>query len=300
MIKVAVLGASGYAGNELVTILSNHPEVSLECVQSKNSIGKKIKDVYSDSTVDFVYSNPSIDELNKNDIVFLALPKEEAAIIAPKLSTVIVDLSPAHRFDSKYVYGIPEKNRDKIKLSNKIANPGCYSTAAILGILPLDMGNIKAIAFDCKSGYSGGGKTKKYDFEENLVPYSLVDHYQKPEIAKFVNVPFSFTPHVVNAFRGLIATIHVFGDFDDFGDIISLYKKFYAKEPFVKITDEIPDFKSVAFTPYCKIGGFSKDKDHFVIISAIDNLLKGAASQAVQNMNIRFGFDEKTSLNIEV
>lgn len=298
MIKAAILGASGYSGNELITILSNHPEVSIEFIQSKNNIGKKVKELNPNSIADITYSDPPIDELNKMDVVFLALPKEEAVSVASKLSTIVIDLSPAHRFDNNYIYGLPEKNREKIKFSNKIANPGCYSTAAILGILPLNMSNIKAIAFDCKSGYSGGGKSKKYDFLENTVPYSLTTHYQKPEIAKFVNVPFSFVPHVVNAFRGLIATIHVFGDFDG---LLSMYGKFYEKEPFVKISTDILDFNSVALTPYCKIGGFSKEKDHVVIISAIDNLLKGAASQAVQNMNIRFGFDEKTSLdNLEV
>ncbi|MFH1521013.1 MAG: N-acetyl-gamma-glutamyl-phosphate reductase [Candidatus Micrarchaeota archaeon] len=297
MINVAVLGASGYSGNELVSILHAHPEVNLKFIQSKNNIEKKVTELYPDSIVDLVYSAPSIDELNRMDVVFLALPKEESSLIASKLSPVVIDLSPAHRFDNNYVYGLPEKNREKIKLSNKIANPGCYATAAILGILPLDKGNIKAIAFDCKSGYSGGGKTKKYDFAENVVPYSLSDHYQKPEISKFLNVPFSFVPHVVNSFRGLIATIHIFGNFDD---LQSTYMKFYKKEPLVKISDTIPDFKSVTLSPYCKIGGFSKEKDHHVIISAIDNLLKGAASQAVQNMNIRFGFDEKTGLDVEV
>ncbi|MFH1785624.1 MAG: N-acetyl-gamma-glutamyl-phosphate reductase [Candidatus Micrarchaeota archaeon] len=295
MIKAAVLGASGYSGNELVSILANHPQVDLDFIQSKNNIGKKVTGIYPDSKVNLTYSDPSLEELNKVDVVFLALPKEESLRLASKLSTLIIDLSPAHRFHSEYVYGLPEINREKIKSANKIANPGCYATVSLLGILPLTKVQVNAIAFDCKSGYSGGGKSVKYDFQENSIPYSLVDHYQKPEIAQFVDVPFSFTPHVVNAFRGLIATVHIFGEFDD---LELLYQKFYEKEPCVKVINSIPDFKSVSKTPYCMIGGISKMKDHHILISAIDNLLKGAASQAVQNMNIRFGFDEKTSLDI--
>lgn len=292
MINVAILGASGYGGNELIKILAKHPNVKIEFAQSRSNKGKMIKEVYTDSDLDIRYSSPTIEQLNSCDVIFLALPKEEAAVIASQLKTVIIDLSPAHRFDSKFIYGLPEANRDKIKKANFIANPGCYATACILGILPLDLSKINSISFDCKSGYSGGGKTKKYDFEDNSIAYALTDHYQRPEIEKFVKKPFSFTPHVVNAFRGLLATIHIFGDLGEVEKIKIIYKEFYEKELFVKILEEIPDFKKIRNTNYCGIGGFSKGKDHYIIISAIDNLLKGAASQAVQNMNIRFGFKE--------
>ncbi len=297
MIKTAILGASGYAGNELVHLLNNHPKASLQYAQSKSNEGKKINDVYPDSELDVVYANPSIDELNEMDVVFLALPKEEAAVIASALKTVVIDLSPAHRFNDKYVYGLPEVNRKKIKKANYIANPGCYATACILGVLPLGIDTINSIAFDCKSGYSGGGKNKKYDFEENVVPYSLIDHYQKPEIEKFVKAQFSFTPHVVNAFRGLMATIHIFSK-TEFKNLDKKYRSFYKNEPFVKIDDKVPDFKKATNTHYCYIGGFSKGNGHYILISVIDNLLKGAASQAVQNMNIRFGFKETDGLKV--
>jgi len=297
-INVAILGASGYGGNELIKILANHPKVKIKYAQSRSSEGKMINEIYSDSNLEIKYSNPSVEQINSCDAVFLALPKEEAASIATKIKTVIIDLSPAHRFDSKYVYGLPEINKEKIKKSNFIANPGCYATACILGILPIAGKKISAIAFDCKSGYSGGGKNKKYEFEENVIPYSLKDHYQKPEVAKFLRIPFSFVPHVVNAFRGLIATIHIFGEIEskDFEKLEMIYKKFYEKEPLVSIISEVPDFSKVNNQPGCLIGGFSKSKDHIVIVSAIDNLLKGAASQAVQNMNIRFAFNEKDGL----
>lgn len=302
-IKVGILGASGYGGNELVKILANHNKTKIEFVQSKSSVGKKVGELYPDSKStsgsELIYSDPSIDEINKMklDVIFLALPKEEAGIIGPKLNAVVIDLSPAQRFNSEYVYGLPEANFEKISKAKKIANPGCYATACILGILPVAESNgITAIAFDCKSGYSGGGKTNKYDYDENVIPYGLGlnEHYQKPEIGKFVSKPFSFTPHVVDAFRGLIATIHVFGSTPD--NLEQLYEKFYAKKPFVKISKETPTFNSAKNTPYCVVGGFAKAKDHTIIVSAIDNLLKGAASQAVENMNIRFGFKQTEGL----
>ncbi len=297
-IKVGILGASGYGGNELVKILSGHKQAEIVFAQSKSSVGKKVKELYPETNAspasELSYSDPSIDEINKADIVFLALPKEEAAILAPKIKGVVIDLSPAQRFNSEYVYGLPEANFEKIKKANHIANPGCYATACILGVLPIANEKIDAIAFDCKSGYSGGGKTKKYDYDENVIPYGLTDHYQKPEIGKFVSKPFSFTPHVVDAFRGLIATIHVFGELDS--NLDQKYAKFYDNKPFVKVSKDIPNFNNVKNTPYCVIGGFSKAKNHTIIVSAIDNLLKGAASQAVENMNIRFGFKQTEGL----
>lgn len=293
MIKVAIMGASGFTGNELVRILEKHEEVELVHIQSRSNKGKKISEVYMDSKSELVYSDPSIAELNRADYVLMALPKEESAAIAPSITTRVIDLSPAHRFNENFVYGLPETNRKEIAKATRIANPGCYATACALAVLPLDKSKITNVAFDCKSGYSGGGKNKKYDYDENVVPYSLDAHYQKPEVGKFLKTDFSFAPHVVNAYRGLIATVHVFGDV---GKLDKLFAKYYANEPFVKITQEIPTFGSVKNTPYCQIGGFAVGEKHCLIVSAIDNLLKGAASQAVQNLNIMAGFDETSGL----
>lgn len=291
MIKVAILGASGYSGFELTNILTCHPDVELACLQSKSFEGKKVNEVYPQSDIELKYTNPSLEEIDECEVVFLALPKEESVDVAAKLKTRIIDLSPAHRFDLNYTYGLSEINRDKIKASSKIANPGCYATACLLGIIPLVQANIDNIAFDCKSGYSGGGKSKNYDYLENLIPYSLTNHYQAPEIRKYVSAKFSFTPHVVNSFRGLISTIHIFTD-ENLEDILTTYANYYKGEYFVKVQKDIPSFKTVSNTPNCVIGGFEKGDGHYVIVSAIDNLLKGAASQAVQNMNIMFDKEE--------
>lgn len=302
MIQVGILGASGYSGHELVKLLSKHEKVKIAFAQSKSNKGKRVSDVYEDSKISIVYQDPTLDEMNKADVIFLALPKEEAITIAPKLKTVVIDLSPGHRFNDHYVYGLPDAHLNQIKKANHIANPGCYATACILGVLPLfqtkiQATKIQAVAFDCKSGYSGGGRTKKYEHEENVIPYSLTEHYQKPEIEKFVSAPYSFTPHVVNAFRGLLATIHLFGVFSENEDALEArYKKFYERSPCVKIMHEIPTYGSVRNTPSCVIGGIRQAKDHVIIISAIDNLLKGASSQAVENMNIRFGFKQEEGL----
>ena len=293
MIDVSILGASGHSGSELVRILAKHPEVNIKYAQSRSNEGKPVANVHASSNIDIVYSNPPLRKINESDVVFLALPGEEAQLMAPKLKTTVIDLSPAHRFKSDYVYGLPEINREQIKDAKKIANPGCYATACILGIFPLLSEELSAISFDCKSGYSGGGKRKDYDFEDNVIPYSLTNHYQRLELAHFVKAPFSFTPHVVNAFRGLMATIHVFGKLRDIED---KYRKFYCEKEFVKIIPDIPEFRHAQNTPYCYIGGFSQGEGYGVVVSVIDNLLKGAASQAVQNMNIRFGFGESDGL----
>ncbi len=292
-INVGILGASGYSGNELIKILVKHKNANIAFAQSKSNNGKRVNEIYNDSPVDVQYTDPTIDEINNADVVFLALPKDEATIIAKKITTAIIDLSPAHRFNPEYVYGLPEANRSQIKHADRIANPGCYATASILGILPIAKLKIDAIAFDTKSGYSGGGRANKYDYDENVIPYSLDGHYQKPEIGKFFSGKYTFAPHVVNAFRGLLSTIHVFGEIDGLAE---KYRTFYQKEPFVKVVDDVPSFKMATGTPYCYVGGITESKGHAIVVSAIDNLLKGASSQAIQNMNIRFGFDEKDGL----
>ncbi len=305
MIKVGVLGASGYVGTELLGLLARHPAVDVAYAQSKSRKGERVglacaveaggrvKLPYAGEAPGLAYGNPSLEELNACDLVFLALPQEESLAIAPALTTRVIDLSPAHRFEPGYVYGLPEANRDRLKGAKRVANPGCYATACILGALPLAGCAVDYVAFDCKSGYSGGGRTRAFGVEENLVPYQVNSHYQMREVEEFVKAPFSFAPHVVNAFRGLVATIHVFGEV---ADVSRLYGEYYAREPFVKIVDSAPDFAAVRGTPRCLIWVQPNGSGSCVVVSAIDNLLKGAASQAVQNMNLALGFDETLGL----
>ncbi len=300
MTTAVVFGASGYAGNELVRLLAFHPHVDGVVAVSREHAGKSVHVVYPDAPADLhvIYDNVTLEQANDADVVFLAIPTEEAKTAAAQLSTRVIDLSQAHRFDPEFTYGLPEANREQIKTAKKIANPGCYATACILAALPLK-DHFAALGFDCKSGYSGGGKTKTYDYEENVIPYGLQNHYQLPEVSKFVTRPFTFAPHVVNAFRGLVATAHVIGldaSTVPAEGLRALFNDFYREEPMVKIQQEMPTLKSAAKTNGAHIGGFAFDGQNAVFVCAIDNLLKGAASQAVQNMNLMMGWTETEGL----
>ncbi|MBI5226698.1 hypothetical protein HY994_05725 [Candidatus Micrarchaeota archaeon] len=330
MATAVVFGASGFAGNELVRLLAFHPEVDGVVAVSREHAGKSVHALYPDSppNLHVIYDTLTFEQANEADVVFLAIPGPDAKDAAVSLPNVrVIDLSPAHRFDDSFTYGLPEANRDAIKTAKKVANPGCYATACVLAALPLVSGSPSAngpvihaathppaaIAFDCKSGYSGGGKNKQYDYVENVVPYGLNDHYQLPEISKFVKRPFTFAPHVVNAFRGLVATVHVMGLDGSFGTtelLAARFQDYYKNELMVTLTGPLasgdmttapnpypaPTLKSAAFTNGAHIGGFSSDGQNTVLVCAIDNLLKGAASQAVQNMNLMMGWTETDGL----
>ncbi len=294
MITAAVAGASGYAGNELVRILSSHPEVRK--IIASSIPNNDIIPADARKKISIYEPDQSIEALNSADIAFLAVPAELAIGMCEKISTKIVDLSPAHRQTKGFVYGLPEANRKLIKGAGKIANPGCYATACILGTLPILGLNPEFIAFDCKSGYSGGGKSAAYDYEDNVIPYGLASHYQEKEIGVFVKCPHTFVPHVVDSFRGILATIHIHAKGAE--NFSEKFQAFYKGEPFVKIADKAPDLSSSKETPYCKISVSMKNNnpDAAIVVSAIDNLLKGAASQAVQNMNLMLGFEETAGL----
>ena len=324
MIKVGILGAAGYTGYELVKILKKHPQVELVVLNSRSLADKKVSDINGDYPDDDVFTNYSFDEINrlKIDCMFLALPHASSYSYVPKLNCKIIDLSADYRFkdirtyeavydvrhtdkinNKKAVYGLPELFREEIKKAEIIANPGCYATCCILSAYPV-MKFAKYVLFDCKSGWSGAGRNSLYandptTIRDNLVAYKLTGHRHGPEIKQFITAEMSFTPHVINTFEGMMATTHVLlKDSIDREEIIKLYRDFYHDEPFVRIiANKIPEIKDVAFTNFCHIGGFEIDEhNRLVIVSVIDNLLKGASGQAVQNMNIMFGFDEKSGL----
>ncbi|MBW2989899.1 N-acetyl-gamma-glutamyl-phosphate reductase [Candidatus Woesearchaeota archaeon] len=324
-IKTGVIGASGYTGYELIKILRNHPKAELKVLNSRSYAGKKVKDLYSDFGGQESYTDYSVDEINdmRLDCIFLAVPHTAAFKLVPKLKCKrIIDLSADYRFkdigkyeevynvkhvdnenNKKAAYGLPELFRDKIKKAKVIANPGCYATACLLASLPL--GKLaRHIVFDCKSGYSGAGKDSAYakdhnTIKDNIVAYKLVSHRHKPEIEQFLKAKVSFTPHVIDAFQGMMCTAHILLKKGmDKEDVMRLFEDSYKDEPFVKvIREKIPEIKDVSRTNYCHIGGFEVDENNqLVIVSVIDNLLKGASGQAVQNMNIMFGLDEGEGL----
>ena len=318
-IKAGIIGASGYTGYELIKILSGHKNVELAFLNSRTHGGKTVKSLYQDFfDGELKFTNIGIGDMDNADVVFKALPSGESIKIVPKLKKKVIDLSADYRFNDlelyqkiynkkhdkrlNAAYGLPELFRGKIRDANLIANPGCYATSCILAALPMQE-FAEYIVFDCKSGYSGAGVRKTYvnqpeNFTDNVIPYNISKHMHKYEINQFINTKISFTPHVLPTFRGLMCTMHaLLKEGSNADELKKIYKNFYQNEPFVKVTDKIPELHDVQNTNCCCIGGFEIDENNqLVVVSVIDNLLKGASGQAVQNMNIMFGMDEREGL----
>lgn len=323
--NVAIIGASGYTGLELLKILITHPHFNITYVA--NSEGSmRLSELHPSlaGVYECDVQKAEIDEIAKNsELVFLALPHQTAmAYVKPLIEKglKVVDLSADYRlerdvYEKHYcqhtdkenlihaVYGLPELFREKIKSAKLIANPGCYPTSVILGALPFMAYKKENSSFivDAKSGVSGAGKklsdvTHFVNVNDNFFAYNPLGHRHAPEIAEKLNLNLenvSFVPHLVPATRGMISSIYmqVSGDFDP----ITVLKEYYKDEKFVRIRETPVDMKSVAGTHFCDI--FAKrNGDTLFISSAIDNLLKGASSAAVANANLMMGYEEHTAL----
>ena len=325
MKKTGIIGASGYTGYELIKILKKHPQTELLVLNSQSYERKKVKELYPDFDSEETFTNYSVDEINnmKLDCIFLAVPHTKAFELVPKLKCKkIIDLSADYRFkkiqkyeevygakhldeknNKKAVYGLPELFKEKIRKAKIVANPGCYATVCLLTSLPIQK-LARYIVFDCKSGWSGAGKDSIYakdhnTIKENIVAYKLTTHRHKYEIEQFIKTKLSFTPHVIDAYQGMMCTAHVLLKRQiNKDEITKIFENFYKEQPFVKImADRIPEIKDVQKTNYCNIGGFEIDENNqLVVVSVIDNLIKGASGQAVQNMNLMLGFDEGEGL----
>ncbi|MDD4202252.1 MAG: N-acetyl-gamma-glutamyl-phosphate reductase [Candidatus Omnitrophica bacterium] len=335
MIKVSVVGATGYTGQELVWILSKHPEVRITGLCSRvekpiaySEMFPKFKGAVDDLCVNF-----DIDEVcAKSDIIFLSLPHTVSTAFVPQLlakNKKIIDLSADYRLDKtdyekwykfehkdqsgleKAVYGLPELNLEKIKKAQLIANPGCYPTSVLLALLPVLEQKVitGTIIADAKSGVSGAGRKADLalsycEVNESFKAYKINEHQHMPEIEKIIksvtdiDINMNFVPHLLPINRGIFSTVYVTLTKDLSQDeIITLYKDYYSGKPFVRIypNGKYPQIKDVVNTNFCDIG--LKVKGNILtIVSAIDNLVKGAAGQAVQNMNIIYGFDQKKGL----
>lgn len=338
MLKVAVIGATGYTGEELVKILSSHSRVKIVSLTAKIDNPQKIQNLFPSllGRIDMTCELPDEGKVARlADFIFLALPHRVSMEVAPKflkMKKKVVDLSADYRLPkdvySKWygavhkdsaglkiaVYGLPELYRENIKAARLIANPGCYPTSILLGVAPLlndgaaDPGLIIA---DSKSGVTGAGRRADIaltfgEVNESLKAYKVNEHQHSPEIdhqlsklvKKEINVVF--VPHLVPLNRGILSTIYIkMKKPMNTARTVELYKKFYGKEPFVNVLNEgqLPQLKDVRGTNFCNIGiKVDNKKGLCVIVSAIDNLTKGAAGQAVQNMNIMCGFNEKEGL----
>jgi len=332
-IEVAIIGASGYTGGELVRILSRHPKVEITTVTSRKNEGNPLSELHPHlEDLDLKFSNPENNDVDA-DVVFCAVPHGASMKIVPDFlnnGSKVIDLSGDFRFQNietyekwynikhihpelDAVFGLPEINRDLIKDADLIANPGCFPTGAILSSLPIVENElVDRIILDSKSGVSGAGvnpngNTHYPTCSDNVKPYNMTTHRHTPEIREQLrnfgngNVKVSFTPHLVPVIRGIITTNHSFLIKDNVtaDDIYSLYEEYYKNEAFVQVLKDnrVPLLASVRGSNYCQIGGISlDDEDQLVVISAIDNLVKGASGQAIQNMNIMFGFDETEGL----
>ena len=335
MIKIAVIGASGFTGVELVKLLKNHPKLEKIDLYSFNNAGKKIKDFSSElAGYDDILKDFSKIIFNDYDLIFFACPNGTVMNAYKDMKDSkarIIDLAADYRLDdeqlwekyyeqkhkspeilSEAVYGLTEINRYKIKDAKIVANPGCYPTAAILALYPLLKYSLikeDRIIIDAKSGYSGAGREKiesglNKRIKNNFMPYNFYNHRHFPEITQELNkaannkVSIIFSPHILPIYRGILETIYV--DLKsglNHEDIIKIYKDFYKNEIFIKINESgFTNISDVINTNNIKISFHLGEKNNLTIISAIDNLLKGAAGQAVQNMNIMFGYDELIAL----
>lgn len=338
MIKVAVLGATGYAGIELVRLLSNHPEVSIEILGSQSFAGQKISEVYQnfEHILDKECEKLDLDKVKECDVAFTALPHGASKEVIPALlaqGVKVIDLSGDYRYDSakvyeewygephsspellaESVYGLCELHRDKVKSARLIGNPGCYTTCSILGAAPLlasGIGDDKNIIIDAKSGVTGAGRgiALPYHFcecTENSKAYKIATHRHTSEIEQELSniagkeIMVSFTPHLIPQKRGILSTIYInLNKPCTTEEIVELYKEYYKDEFFVRVKDagSLPETKHVAGSNFVDIGVVvDKRLNRAVVVSALDNIVKGAAGQAVQNMNLMFGLDEGTGL----
>lgn len=339
MIKVAVLGATGYAGIELVRILSGHPDVELKILGSHSFAGQPISEVYGNfnHVLDLTCEEIDMDKVAECDVAFTALPHGASKDVIPSLiktGVKVIDLSGDFRYDdievyekwynqkhsspellAESVYGLCELYRDKVKSARLVGNPGCYTTCSILGTYPIlkrGLGKSENIIIDAKSGVTGAGRGLglAYHFcecTENTKAYKIATHRHTSEIEQELSkaageeIMVSFTPHLIPQKRGILATIYVnLKKPCTTEELVEVYKDFYKNEHFVRVLDagKLPETKNVAGSNYVDIGMVVDERlNRAVIVSAIDNIYKGAAGQAVQNMNLMFGLDEKTGID---
>jgi len=325
--KVAVAGATGYAGQELVRLLARHPAVRIAAAMSSGAASASVRPLPSLARLwDGAIEPLSHDALRDADVAFLALPDTAAAELAPMLIDAgvrVIDLSGAfrlrdreqrarwypetHRVPGAVAYGLTERERATVKKAQLVANPGCYPTSAVLALAPLvDAGLVTSgsdVIVDAKSGVSGAGKTpsERTHFSEchgSLSAYGVFNHRHGAEIEQELGREVTFTPHLVPLDRGILSTIYLRlrpGTSENaVGDALS---QAYTGETFVRLTAaSLPEIKHVAHTNFCDIGWRVDAAGRAVLVSVIDNLLKGAAGQAVQNMNVMLGFDERSGL----
>ncbi len=335
-IKTAIIGASGFTGSELVRILHHHPQVDIEAITSESHAGRQFSDIHPQLFGLADYELVPGAEVNADDfdLIYLALPHGVSMDFVEKLHgkrARIIDLSGDFRlstpetYESWYgknhtfrqgfeeaVYGLPELHREAVKESRLVANPGCYPTSVILATLPLIKGGLadpKTIIADSKSGVTGAGIKPKplthfSNINDNFMAYGLKRHRHTVEIEEQLaqaggpDTVVQFTPHLLPVDRGILSTVYAQPHVEMTEEMVrNAFELQYAEEPFVRLRDHPPTIKDVRATNYCDIFPTFDDRTRrIIVIAAIDNLVKGAAGQAVHNMNLQFGWEECTGL----
>jgi len=340
MIKIAVIGASGYTGVELLRLLVGHPEVEICCVTSRQHEGQPISRVFPSLAgfCDLVCEALDVPAIARRaELVFTALPHQSAMEVIPDFLAAgckVVDLSADYRLKdqavyehwyqehsspellNEAVYGLPELFREQIAAARLVANPGCYPTSVALGLAPLLNNGLidpASLVIDSKSGTSGAGRGAKQgslycEVNEGFQAYGIAAHRHTPEIEQTLSilagtpVQVNFTPHLLPVNRGILSTIYATQiAVKESAELIALYRQHYANEPFVRIMPggELPNIAWVRGTNFCDLGLVSDLRTgRVIVVSAIDNLVKGAAGQAIQNMNLLYGFKEQLGLGI--
>jgi len=314
--SLGIIGVRGYVGKELLELVLSHPLITIDWVSSRQLEGQLMSSLLDEKLVIDASDDCTICSLNAEqvatkttDIVVLALPNGLAepfvkAIEKSTSSKVIIDLSADYRFDEQWVYSVPELDHQSLEAERnssliKISNPGCYATAMQLAIAPIK--HLLSAPAHCfgVSGYSGAG-TKPSEFndvdnlKDNLIGYKLVEHLHEKEVSTRMQQAVSFSPHVADFFRGINMTIQLdFTEKHSREELFQYFEKYYQHFPLVKCQLQTPVIKQVVNTNNCIIGGItlSDDGKRATVISCLDNLLKGAASQALQNINIALGLD---------
>jgi len=335
MLKIGIVGGTGYTGVELLRILSQHPEVSIEAITSRKEAGMDVAQLFPSlrGRIELKFSDPAEANLDKCDVVFFATPNGIAMKQVPSLLDAgvrIIDLAADFRIKdiavwekwygmphacpelvAEAVYGLPEINRDRIKTARLIANPGCYPTAVQLGFLPLvESGavDLDHLVADAKSGVSGAGRNAEIhtlfaEAADNFKAYGVSGHRHLPEIRQGLSqaakhsIGLTFVPHLTPMIRGIHATLYA--KLLKEVDLQALYENRYVNEPFVDVlpAGSHPETRSVRGSNLCRIAVHRpQGGDTAVILSVTDNLVKGAAGQAVQNMNLMFGLPETLAI----
>lgn len=336
--KVSIIGATGYTGEELLRILSDHPEAEIVHVTSESQTGTDIENIYAHLTKFYHKKLDSLARLDEfaadSDVLFIGLPHGHAMEVGRKLAgskVKIIDLGADYRFydtnvyekwykvphthkEAKAVYGLTELYRDKVKTASLIGNPGCYTTASILALAPLVKNKLiepKSIVVDAKSGVSGSGRglglgTHFTELFESMKAYNIGGHRHTPEIEQVLTeiggeaALISFTPHLIPIARGILSTCYAtMKEGVSTEAVDQAYQDMYASEYFIRLLGRggYPATKNVRGSNFCDLGWHVDNRtNRIVAVSAIDNLVKGAAGQAIQNMNAMFGLEEKTGL----